>query len=122
MWTCYIILETVACALHKNPGVSYYLSGQRSLPGDCNTTFGWKLEDNITMPLIYTNWTVGEPNCAKINDSPYESCVHSWTTGDYSWNDVACDWTSCAICQYTGSLNETNITIIILSKKLFFSN
>ncbi|XP_015421708.1 PREDICTED: pulmonary surfactant-associated protein D-like [Myotis davidii] len=57
-----------------------------------------KVEGKFTYPggapLVYTNWSPGEPN----NYGGNQYCVEMYTTG--KWNDVPCEVTRLVICEF----------------------
>jgi len=99
------MLETLPCVLIVG-GLSFYLGAQRIIPGDCSTPLVWKLGDNVSMPLTYTDWLPHEPNCNPSDPTAPESCLHTWNprTTNYTWNDITCSFSACAICQLAGIL------------------
>jgi len=77
-------------------GESVWLSAQRQNINNCSTPFVWKPETGMELPVIYSNWSSGEPNCGKDK----EECVHVSPGKAYGWNDVSCDTKMCSLCQY----------------------
>jgi len=61
------------------------------------TQFVWKLttsNDYQELPLMYTNWNVGEPN----NFGGAEACLHA--VGNGVWNDTPCTHPKCYVCEF----------------------
>jgi len=89
-------IATVPCiGFGIPPGPAFYTSGQRIIANDCSTTFVWKPSPNTNIPLTYTDWANGEPNC----DSGSEGCIEYWANENNQWNDVDCSRAHCPICQ-----------------------
>ena len=76
--------------------VAFYTSGQRAIPGECSSEFVWKPRADVSIPLTYTNWAPGEPNCWQGNA---ESCLNFRSDMNYQWNDVPCSTLCCPLCQ-----------------------
>lgn len=79
-------------------GTTFTTSGQRLTPGQCSSGIVWKPEPNVAIPLTYSSWFAGEPNCG----GGTESCANFWSDKSYAWNDNNCDTPGCPVCQYTG--------------------
>ena len=77
-------------------GQLFWTSGQLQKNGDCTTPFVWKLLRGDT-PYTYTDWKESQPNCG----SNMEFCMHLWATKGYQWNDAACNFHMCPVCEYT---------------------
>jgi len=78
-----------------------FTSGHRTVD-NCNSPFVWKPSDTETIPLTFTNWHNGEPNCWM---GFLESCLQMDNRGDgsYKWNDNNCASFSCSICEVNAS-------------------
>jgi len=85
--------ETEICAVAAGKG--FYTSGQLTNPLDCRTAYVWKPNSTTTLPMAYTNWYPGLPNCV----GGVEACHHYYGTPLYIWNDIPCNSFSCVICE-----------------------
>lgn len=113
VWFIFSATEPCSLSRYKAGGESFYISGQRIEPGNCNSTFVWKpTEDNAYVPLNYTNWFTGEPNCASSNSYKNESCIHYQNHIVFQWNDIHCGWTGCPICEYTPQMESLPTPVI----------
>ena len=73
-------------------------SGQRVIDNVCSTGFVWKPNSSVNIPLNYTSWLGGDPNCYhQVNG--YESCITLLNSAQYNWLDVMCTQPACPICQ-----------------------
>ena len=87
-------------------GTSFFVNGQRMVPEDCTSQFVWKATNNTVTSMIYANWFTGQPDCAEVDQSFRESCLHYSSDSEFKLNDVACEWSGCAICQHSGMLSN----------------
>jgi len=76
----------------------YWTSGQRRT-ATCsnNEPWDWKNYPDTAVPVGYTNWASGKPDCANGN----EMCIQL-TTPAYMgerWDDLNCAWLLCAMCE-----------------------
>jgi len=85
--------ETAPCLDSYYHSPAFYTSGHRLT--DCSSRFVWKPNATMTIPLTYTAWAAGEPNC----ENNLEFCIHFWAWKEYDWNDTLCNSLKCAICQ-----------------------
>jgi hypothetical protein len=77
----------------------YWTSGQRADRTQCGATpWVWKPYPGVMLPVTFTDWNPGEPNCAH---GQTEQCVHYGTETflNYKWNDLNCNWPLCALCE-----------------------
>lgn len=74
-----------------------WISGQRSNPGRCDTPFVWKTLNGIKIPLNFTRWMAGEPNCG--NGADNEFCAHIVPGLGYDWNDGPCSSLFFPLCE-----------------------
>ena len=92
-----------ACAYvasDANFGLSFFTSGQRIVPGRCDTPLVWKPYLNSIINLTYVDWHPNEPSCpASAVGTDVEDCLHLWSFVDYQWSDCRCSGRGCAICQ-----------------------
>jgi len=75
----------------------YWTSGKRSTVACGNEPFVWKNYPGTNVPVGYTNWASGKPDCVNGN----EMCIQL-TTPDYydeRWDDKNCAWPLCAMCE-----------------------
>jgi len=74
---------------------TFFTSGQRLISGNCNSYFVWKLSASQTIPLTYTNWLPGDPNCHGGN----EDCIQFIGENTLQWDDHKCSYLKCSICE-----------------------
>jgi len=75
----------------------YWTSGQRRTARCGDEPFLWKNYDGTEVPVSYSNWASGKPDCANSN----EMCIQL-TTPAYlgeRWDDLNCAWPLCAMCE-----------------------
>jgi len=79
---------------------SFWFAGERQVHGDCSSPFVWKPTHGKESPMTYTGWAAGEPNCGNaVGKEPHESCLSNNRGENNSWNDLACDWAICSVCE-----------------------
>ena len=88
---------TIQCrpAAEYGGPVVFYTSGERVILEDCNSTFVWRPDPSTTIPVTYSDWAPGQPDCY----GGTESCIQIWPELDYGWNDNNCWSTGCPLCQ-----------------------
>jgi len=80
--------------------VSYWTAGARRVHQDCTSPFYWKPTGGPQIPVSYSDWEAGQPDC--LNTPGYEareSCLTLVRGHSYRWNDLACDWPMCSVCE-----------------------
>ena len=91
-----VIVQCQSSSLYGGSAV-FYTSGERRILENCNSTFIWRPNQTSTIPVTYTAWGIGQPDCY----GGTESCIQIWTSPFvYGWNDVDCWKTGCPICQF----------------------
>ena len=85
----------VALCSYNGKAPGFYTSGQRVINNDCSSAIVWKPNSGTSIPLGYTNWYPGEPNCY----GSIESCLGLYAGFNYQWNDLSCTLTQCPICK-----------------------
>jgi len=88
--------EKEVCKSLGSPG--FYTSGRRR-DGDCSKEYVWSPKPGAAIPLTYTNWNGGQPDCAKFAGFQPEACIHYWDVYGFNWNDMSCERTMCAVCE-----------------------
>jgi hypothetical protein len=76
-----------------------YTAGQRQNPSDCKSDFVWKFDGGETMPMEYTNWASGEPNCASNKEACHVYDRADYTKAGHLWNDIDCSGAYCSLCE-----------------------
>ena len=128
MFCCCVVLFCFvhvgrACPYAANDGNQLFLtSGQRITPGGCDTPFVWKPYLNSNIPITYTDWYPGEPDC--YSSATVEDCLHLWSPRDFKWHDFSCAASGCAICQidmqwYTTLLLGISLLLFIQEKHVY---
>lgn len=77
-------------------GKLFWTSGQRLDTSNCNSRFVWKLSSDEQLSFEFTDWNLRQPDCNDNN----EFCVHIWPKMNFHWNDLACIWKICPLCEY----------------------
>jgi len=77
-------------------GNLFWTSGQRLVEKNCRSPFVWKPTCDDQIPLGFTSWLAGEPNCVGNT----ESCLDLWAVNNFAWNDVDCSLKICPLCEY----------------------
>ena len=70
-----------------------WTDGQR-IDVTSESPFVWKLDGNVSIPMNYTNWDVGQPDYSFVD----ESCLELHTVL-LQWNDDTCDSKKCMLCE-----------------------
>jgi len=77
--------------------------------------FVWKLsayrdvgcDHDVIRAMRFSNWASGQPDNAGDKATVREACVMMMSTGS-QWDDVGCDQTACAICEYREDDDDDN--------------
>jgi len=103
MLYCHVLAAklTRACAVPAFLGYAYsgyWTCGQRQSLLCGADPWVWKTR-TMNIPVSYTNWVTGQPNCQNQN----EMCLHL-TTPTYlgigtQWADINCAWLLCPMCE-----------------------
>jgi len=84
-------------SIYTKAGDLFWTSGQRQIENSCRSPYVWKPSRNEMLPVRFSNWLQGEPNC----DHNREFCFHIWPLRNFTWNDNSCNIQICPLCEYT---------------------
>jgi len=90
------------CRMWPNDAQSatFWNAGARKIHQDCSSPFVWKPTGGKEIPLTYQNFGPGAPTCSSSTGrEPRESCLSHYGHAKYAWNDLACDWPVCSVCE-----------------------
>lgn len=76
----------------------FWMGGQTTDPEQCGTPYIWKPVGTHTIPLTFTNWFPGNPNCGYKG----ENCLIIMTGPNYKeyrWEDIRCQFSLCYVCE-----------------------
>ena len=92
---------TEQCSKYRgsyNRGTVFWTAANRVDGKD--TPFVWRQQADSDLcecekrsVMGYSNWCTGEPSGGK------EECVHICAGCEYRWNDIGCNFKSCAVCE-----------------------
>jgi len=91
--------DSAVCAAKGHTSRGFYTSGRRP-DGDCKKAFVWSPKPKAAIPLAYTNWSKGQPDCAVFEGNSPEACIHYHEKYLYKWNDISCESPMCAVCEF----------------------
>jgi len=81
------------CIMVPGEAPCFWTAGQRTDPST-ESEFIWRTGSQ-ELAMTYTNWYPGEPTY----DNQNAACMHLWGLNGYTWNDLTCTETFCAICE-----------------------
>jgi len=80
--------------------VNFWTAGSRIVNQDCSSPFVWKPSAGQQLPLKFSDWNGGEPNCGNSpGHEQHESCLALHDSIGYKWNDWPCDMQACIVCE-----------------------
>lgn len=77
--------------------LTVWTSGETEIPENCQTSYEWKILDQMKVPFNYTNWIFLEPSCGDGNE--YCTQIVKGNDDSYQWNDLNCSNKTCALCE-----------------------
>ena len=89
--------EFVGCTTSQAMKYGVWTAGQCMDQSRSESKFVWRMDPDSQEEYRtnYTNWASGEPD---EYDNDNDSCLCMYT-GDYKWNDYACDEEMCSVCE-----------------------